>query len=735
MKVLGKRLAKLAMIFWLVVSPLAAATPQPAATRVEGVNEIDAYKVRWWGTENSELDRPLYHVARIDNGVFELRHIIVTGRPLANYVLPYWPIRSCLAIVNRPAELAHQCRVTFSRGGQARSASFEVHEGFELATLEAADVLKITNRGSASPVLLEHFFVIAKDSPAIQVVARITNTSDEPLTDVEQQVLYQQQFNWGQSVAAQEEDYVPVEPETKGEAHAFHAFSPGMQRGYEFVAGENCRLQYECSGEMNRWQVTFRGQPKTLGSDESTSMHYVVRTTDRHLSRPTPARAFSVRSVSQAEFRRVAPTLFKKAPIREEGRVMLPRVVQDLRRPKIRGLNLRAGFPEALEDLETLDNWGCNLVITAIGNPERTRRIIERGHELGLEMFVAGRGRWTQGSPRFEKLYDKPLSASQQADSHGQDEDHYYWYGHQPTRDFQSDFGKPMAEATQSERVRYWARCFSDRWRAVLKTVRQHAPHGGIWFYMPTPSVAHVDPLDHYDVFFREVAKLGSPLTVFPFYYGVEYNQAEYMVRRWKDAGVERVAFLPMRGFMSRPSQFIRAITAARRGQADGTCGFAFPVSAEKPGNAWQWKSVMLAAQANFPTPELHAFCFIEEPAELVEKMACADVVIVPGETDMEELVQRLGQLLPGRVQTDPSAPNDSAQSVLTVLVNPASTKLKSDWPVDMGTLKLGAGKGVIQMRDRTVGLFGSDPAGVAHAIELLTRFAELVPAECQAKK
>src|SRR3972149_5463785 len=84
------------------------------------------------------------------------------------------------------------------------------------------------------------------------------------------------------------------------------------------------------------------------------------------------------------------------------------------------------------------------------------------------------------------------------------------------------------------------------------------------------PGIAHIDPLDYYDVFFRKIAELGKPLTVFPFYYGVEYNQPEYMVRRWKDAGVHRVVFLPMRGFLTRPSQFIRAITAARRGQADG---------------------------------------------------------------------------------------------------------------------------------------------------------------------
>ena len=94
----------------------------------------------------------------------------------------------------------------------------------------------------------------------------------------------------------------------------------------------------------------------------------------------------------------------------------------------------------------------------------------------------------------------------------------------------------------------------------MLEDVRKHAPSGGVWFYAPSPGMANVDPLDYYDIFFREIAGLGEPLTVFPFYYGIDYTQAEYMMRRWKDAGVHRAVFLPMRGFMSKPSQFVRAI-------------------------------------------------------------------------------------------------------------------------------------------------------------------------------
>ncbi len=733
-------LIALAVTLWLIALAASARAAEPDATRVKGANRIDVYNVRWWGTEGSERDRPIYRVAAIDNGRLELRHIIVKGRPLENYVLPYWPIRSCLTIVNRPAELAHQPEVTLSQGGKARTVSLVVHEGFDLAGVGDTDVLKVTNRGAGGPVLIEHALALAERSSVIHVAARITNTSGKPIEDVTQHVHYQQQFNWTDLLASQGEDYEAVEPGSASDAKAFHAYSDGMQRGYELVAGDQCRLSYKRSKELNHWHVTLSGKTVALASGESTTMRYTVRAVERCLTKPTPSEPSPIPDPTKLPFRRVTPKTLKTAPIRQEGRVMLPQVVAGLKRPKIRGLNLRAGFPQALKDLETLKDWGCNLVITQLGKPEHTRQIIQRGHELGIQMFLAGRGRWMQGPPRFDAYYDKPLPPAQQADAHGQDEDHYYWFGHQPTRDFTADVGKPMARATQEHRVRYWARCFADRWRGVLSTVRKHAPEGDIWFYMPTPGVAHIDPLDYYDLFLGEVAKLGKPLTVFPFYYGVEYNQAEYMIRRWKDAGAHRVAFLPMRGFMARPSQFIRAITAARRGQADGTCGFAFPVGAEKSGNNWQWQSVMLAALANFPTPELDAYCLMEEPADMVEALASCDVTIAATDADVTKLLKRLGELLPGRVGTNRSAANDSrggdsdaqasSRKTLTVLVGSATMMSSVQWPVDMDALDLPPGKGCIQMQPgRTIGLFG-DSKGLSHAMTLLERFARLARAE-----
>ena len=714
----------------LGLAAVALCGPPRQAAAEGGANKIETYLARWWGTEGSERGRPIYQVARVDNGRVELWHAIVKGRELGDYRLPYWPIRSFLSIVNRPAELPHRGYATFTLRGKPHRAPFIVHEGFEFARSGDADVLKITNRGSKSPVLMEHFFVIEKGSPVIGVVARITNLSDGPIRSVRHEIVYDQSFNWSH-IASGTGEYRPMKPGTAASALGFFAFSAGLGRGYELVAGTGCTGQYRATPRMNGWQVLMRSEAKELAPGAWTAFRYTVRAL-RNVPAGPPQRAETLPTgtLLALPFRKVAPTQFRKAPVQLDGRVLLPQVVGGLKRPKIRGLNLRAGLPQALKDLATLKDWGCNLVITHLGRPEQTRTIVEAGHRLGIEMFVSGRGSFRQGPPRFETLYSKPLPPSQQADSHGQDEDHYYWYAIRPTRDFQADLGKPMSHATQEERVLYWSRCFVDKWRGVLASVRPHAPRGGIWFYSPSPCVAHVDPLDYHGVFFREVAKLGEPLTVFPFYYGVEHSQAEYMVRRWKDAGVHRVAFLPMRGFMVRPSQFVRAITAARRGRADGTCGFAFPVGAETPGNEWQWKSVMLAAWANFPTPDLNAYCLIEEPAELVEALAKLPVAIHPHGTDVAAFVARLSKLLPNPVDSA-GGPMDGRPDVLRVeILGQPRTQALAAWPRNVQDVLSREGKGFIQMAGRVVTLWGTDAAGLANAIRLFTRFAELARAE-----
>ena len=275
-----------------------------------------------------------------------------------------------------------------------------------------------------------------------------------------------------------------------------------------------------------------------------------------------------------------------------------------------------------------------------------------------------------------------------------------------------------MAQATHGEKVQYWARCYVDKWRAMQDAVRPHAPNAGVWFYAPFPSVAHVDPLDDYDPFLRILAGLGAKLTVFPFYYGIEYNQAEYMVRRWKDAGAERVVFLPMRDFMTKPSQFMRAVTAARRGQADGTCGFNFAVGSAPPEKQWQWKAVMMAALANFPTPELGAFCLIEEPAVLLEALAESDVSVASNSTDAAAFVARLRDRLPGEVRAG------DAPAALTIRIDPAAGR------ADLPEALRAEGKGWLELNGATVRVSGTDATGVNHALELLLRFAELAQAE-----
>ena len=242
-----------------------------------------------------------------------------------------------------------------------------------------------------------------------------------------------------------------------------------------------------------------------------------------------------------------------------------------------------------------------------------------------------------------------------------------------------------------------------------------------------------MDPLDYYDVFFRTLAELGEPLTVFPFYYGVEYNQAEYMIRRCKDAGIGRAVFLPMRGFLAKPSQYFRVITAARRGGADGACGFNFAIGGEKPENAWQWKSTLLAAWANFPTPELDAVVFLEEPAQLVEALAGRRLLVdnraLP-EADAKKLVERLDALAPHGARLGTQPPGNAPEGTLIVLVGGPELVAHGDWPFRFDTDHSARGKGVVQMSGSVVSCCGREIESIHNALALLARFAELAPAE-----
>ena len=68
-------------------------------------NQVEAYKVRFWGTDESLRMKPTFHVLSARNGPLELRYCIRPGR-WGDYTLPYWPITGFLSIVSRPAELA-----------------------------------------------------------------------------------------------------------------------------------------------------------------------------------------------------------------------------------------------------------------------------------------------------------------------------------------------------------------------------------------------------------------------------------------------------------------------------------------------------------------------------------------------------------------------------------------------------------------------------------------------------
>ena len=82
-----------------------------------------------------------------------------------------------------------------------------------------------------------------------------------------------------------------------------------------------------------------------------------------------------------------------------------------------------------------------------------TKQIIKRGHELGMEMLVAGEGYYSAGlPPTFDHLFSTEPEPLEYPDSYGQDEDHSYWYPEIPRLNFENIFGKPMGQATAEDR-------------------------------------------------------------------------------------------------------------------------------------------------------------------------------------------------------------------------------------------------------------------------------------------
>jgi len=702
---------------------------------------FETYLTRWWGAPGSEMTRPIYRVVRFDTDAFQLHYAIVPGRDLSDYTMPYWPIRSFLSFVDAPAEIAQQVRLAYSDSTGSHTIGFTPRSGVELAEHGNALHVKICNRNIAkpedvttagdptyeetNPLSLEEVFVLRKGERTVRIHCSLSNVADADLRRVTVALLYEQSFGWGQFGVAEDNVYVPVGPPASGTGRAFYAFSEGMDRGYAFIAGDGTTLTYKLTPDMNRWRVSISHAAAELPSSTAEAFDYTLQVLDA-----LPERVETCapkQSVFDLDYVRVQPTSFKTAPVQPERRVSIDDIMARLDRPKVRGLNLRAGFPQAFDDLETLRDWGCNLVITGLGDPEQTAEFIARGHSLRMEMLLTGRGSYREGAPQFDPYYATPRTSEQIPDAHGQDEDHYYWYAIEPVRPFAAEFGKPMAEATQDEKVAYWAHCFADKWRGVQDAVRPYAPNAGVWFYTPFPSVAHIDPIDDYDLFMQRLTRrLGDALTVFPFYYGIEYNQAEYMMRRWKDAGTARAVFLPMRDFMTKPSQFFRAITAGRRGGADGTTGFNFAISDAPPEQQWQWKAVMLGAWTNFPTSDLDAFCLIEEPAELVEVLAehelAVRLVIEADEFDGQGYMAPLFRMLPdARPAFDRPQPGE-----LTIMITNRPSWDASDWPIAVPSAVWDAHKGVVQTRGRTVLLAGADTTALRHACDLLLRFADV---------
>jgi hypothetical protein len=677
------------------------------------------------------MSRPNYRIADLTNGAIKLRYCLIPGRPLGDYVLPYWPVRSFISLVKEPAEVCLRVEASHASGegrkilhlrrgrredGHRLSLEPRSWDCFDIYRGTDQVVLKVTNEGSDSPLAIEQYFSMTPDRPGVTVYSRSENISDRALPDLTVSSLYRQDFNWGPFGSSGGGAYLDIAPDSEGESRDFYAFSRGMKRGYEFTSASGCEIHYRLLAQRNGWEVGIAGPASDLEPGEALEYRYGVRCLEAPPEKPSELDWGDFDPANLA-FERDCPSEYRVPSFDHKPRAM-NRVFQNLPSPKVRGLNLRGSFPGALDDLKTLSDWGCNLLITSLGEPGETRQIVGRAHQLGMEVLVQGRGGFSQ-EPDFGPLKVLELDQSEMPDAFGQDEDHYYWHPDRPLLDFEDVFGKGMSEASQAERTRYWSRCFTEKWRRVLDDVSSISPDAGVWFYTPSPGMAHVDPLDYYDIFMEEVGAIDQHLTVFPFYYGVESSQVEYMVRRWKDAGLSRVVFLPMRDFMTHPSQYFRAITAARRAGADGTCGFSFSVGESEPGDEWQWKSVMLAAQANFPTPELDAYVRIEDPARLVDALARRKAVVSgEGREDasrkLDELIPRGAECHAGEVAAD--------DETLPVLIG------------GEGVLRdTGSGKGVLEMRGESLLVGSPDDMGRDSGLKLLLRFADLAQAEALA--
>ncbi len=196
-----------------------------------------------------------------------------------------WPTIACLtgrfrALYPWSAETP-RCRtsqVSYTLEGRRRTESLVVQEGFDLASTGDADALKVANHASPGPLLQEHLFIVRKGSQALEVVVRATNRGEKPLRDVAAAVSYQQDFNWsGFGAADQSGQYEPINASGQRRAAAAFAYSSGMKRGYEIIAGDGCELACQLDPVLNRWQTSLAGRVAELKSGESVQLHYVLR--------------------------------------------------------------------------------------------------------------------------------------------------------------------------------------------------------------------------------------------------------------------------------------------------------------------------------------------------------------------------------------------------------------------------------------------------------------------------
>jgi hypothetical protein len=134
----------------------------------------------------------------------------------------------------------------------------------------------------------------------------------------------------------------------------------------------------------------------------------------------------------------------------------------------------------------------------------------------------------------------------------------------------------------------------------------------------------------------------------------------------------------------------------------------------------------LLAAHADFPTPDLDVLCLMEEPAELVETLAHSDVTVIDKTEIPEDMVSRLKETLPGKVNIAQN-PNAGGFAIRIERKLPEDSSLFQSISADIDNLET---KGFLLLENDGLRVCGVTEKARNATLELLMRFSQLAAVE-----